>query len=137
LQVTDSQGFWYVADQQMTPGEILVLPGQSLHRITAGNINPAPHSVNPANGQRTQIAFHLHARPSAHLSAAKLHASGRAVPANFLAPITAKEFVEQAIKQGGGSVESSAQGQEVGMLWLPWIAFNLCSNCRTYAVRSL
>jgi isopenicillin N synthase-like dioxygenase len=127
LQVTDSQGFWYVADQQMTPGEILVLPGQSLHRITAGTINPAPHSVNPANGQRTQIAFHLHARPSAHLSAEKLHASGRAVPASFLAPITAKEFVEQAIKQGGGSVETSAQGQEVGMRW---IAFNVCSGCR-------
>ncbi|GAQ91918.1 RING/U-box superfamily protein [Klebsormidium nitens] len=136
LQVSDAQGFWYLADQQLSPGDILVLPGQALHVITAGALNPALHCINPApnpasnsgltpqtvnSGARTQVTFHLNPRPDAQLSAAKLHASGRAVAPAFLQPVIAREFMERAV----GTMADRSQGAEASPLPEPTLRYTL------------
>ncbi|KAL3692789.1 hypothetical protein R1sor_006440 [Riccia sorocarpa] len=100
LQVCDPSGRWFLADNGVGPGDLILLTGKALHHATAGmrkasTYRVVPMSQNHGSGSagRTSLAFRLMPRSNATIDCKPMQEAGHAVPENF-GPISVTAFME-------------------------------------------
>ncbi|CAM6098402.1 unnamed protein product [Calypogeia fissa] len=86
LQVCDPNGNWFLADNTVVPGDLILLTGRALQQATAGLRKASPYRVVPLsqNGPtgstgRTSLAFRLMPRSNATIDSAAVANAGHSV----------------------------------------------------------
>ncbi|XP_024389610.1 uncharacterized protein [Physcomitrium patens] len=102
LQVRDSSGRWYLADNALGPGDLLLLTGKTLEQATAGirractyRVVPVTQTtVNAFSGRcvRTSLAFRLMPRMSATIDCTAVAEAGHVIPDGY-GPIPVQIFL--------------------------------------------
>ncbi|KAK4373478.1 hypothetical protein RND71_008862 [Anisodus tanguticus] len=99
LQVCDPNGRWYLADSDLTPGDLLLLTGKALSHATAG-LRPAAvyrgaadNYVGTTCGGRTSLAFRLIPQSNAILDCSPITAAGHVIPQSYV-PISVSQFMD-------------------------------------------
>ncbi|KAG0562083.1 hypothetical protein M758_9G172900 [Ceratodon purpureus] len=125
LQVLDPSGRWYLADNVMGPGDLLLLTGRTLEHASAGIRRACVYRVVPvtptaANSSlgRTSLAFRLMPRMSATIDCMAVAGAGHIVPDGY-GPIPVQSFLnnviasENSILNGSGlNIEPLASNAE-------------------------
>uniref|UniRef100_A0A7C9E541 PUB 62/63 C-terminal domain-containing protein n=1 Tax=Opuntia streptacantha TaxID=393608 RepID=A0A7C9E541_OPUST len=99
LQVCDPNGRWYLADNGLASGSVLLLTGKALSHATAGlrpaaSYRAAPDiSSGPGCGGRTSLAFRLMPQSSAILDCTPIAAAGHVIPQSYV-PISVSQFMD-------------------------------------------
>lgn len=99
LQVCDPNGRWYLADNGLASGSVLLLTGKALSHATAGlrpaaSYRAAPDmSAGSGCGGRTSLAFRLMPQSNAILDCASIAAAGHVIPQSYV-PISVSQFMD-------------------------------------------
>ncbi|CAM6127631.1 unnamed protein product [Calypogeia fissa] len=90
LRVCDPNGNWFLADNTVGPGDLILLTGRALQQATAGLRKASPYRVVPLsqNGPtgstgRTSLAFRLMPRSNATIDSAPVANAGHSVPDGY------------------------------------------------------
>jgi hypothetical protein len=100
LQVMDPNGCWYLADNAMGPGDLLLLTGRTLEKATAGVRKAAVFRVVPVSatatasfaGSRTSLAFRLMPRMNATIDCKAVAQAGH--PFKGYGPVLVQTFLD-------------------------------------------
>lgn len=99
LQVCDPNSRWYLADNGLASGDLLLLTGKALSHVTGGLRPAATHRPtydyylgNTTMG-RTSLAFRLMPQSSAILDCSPIIAAGHAIPQSYT-PISVSQFLD-------------------------------------------
>ncbi|CAI9106890.1 OLC1v1006135C2 [Oldenlandia corymbosa var. corymbosa] len=100
FQVCDPNGRWYMADNGLIPGELLLLTGKALSHATAG-LRPAAsyrfafeNSSGTSGGERISLAFRLMPQRNAVLDCSPIAAAGHVIPQSYV-PISVTQFMDE------------------------------------------
>lgn len=116
LYVRDPQNRWVLVDNDLGPGDVVVLTGLSLYQATGGYVGPALYKtdlssatactqaaggglVQPSSplGVRCSLTYKLMARASAIIHCSAMAAAGHQIAAPFQAPIAVQGFMQRAV----------------------------------------
>lgn len=103
LQILDPDGRWYLADNAMGPGDLLLLTGRTLEQATAGARRACVYRVVPVTPTtvtsflgRTSLAFRLMPRMSATIDCMAVAEAGHVVPDGY-GPISVQAFLNNVL----------------------------------------
>ncbi|KAL2634972.1 hypothetical protein R1flu_006451 [Riccia fluitans] len=103
LQVCDPSGRWFLADNGVGPGDLILLTGKALQHATAGirkastyRVVPLSQNHGPGSAGRTSLAFRLVPRDNATIDCTPMQEAGHAVPENF-GPISVAAFMDNLL----------------------------------------
>jgi len=129
LQVLDPNGRWYLADNAMGPGDLLLLTGRTLQQATAGLRRACVYRVVPLASPavtsfagRTSLAFRLMPRAGATIDCTAIAETGHLVPEGY-GPIPVQTFLdtvaaaEQTLVVNGtdSSIEPASTNAEISL----------------------
>ncbi|KAG6543369.1 hypothetical protein Mapa_015283 [Marchantia paleacea] len=100
LQVCDPTGRWFLADNGVGPGDLILLTGKALQQATAGirkastyRVVPLPPNHAPGSAGRTSLAFRLMPRSNATIDCTPMQEAGHSVPESYV-PISVSTFMD-------------------------------------------
>ncbi|KAL5993502.1 hypothetical protein ACLOJK_014427 [Asimina triloba] len=99
IQVCDPNGRWYLADNGLGPGDLLLLTGKALSHVTAGLRPAASYRAAPdfysgvATGGRTSLVFKLIPQGNAVLDCSPIAAAGHIIPQSYVR-VSVSQFMD-------------------------------------------
>ncbi|CAH9105054.1 unnamed protein product [Cuscuta europaea] len=99
LQVCDPNSRWYIADNGLASGDLLLLTGKALSHATGGlrpaTIHRATYDYYLGNTTcgRTSLAFRLMPQSNAVLDCSPIKAAGHVIPQSYI-PISVSQFLD-------------------------------------------
>jgi hypothetical protein len=103
LQVCDPNGRWYLADNNLDPGDLLLLTGKALQQATAGlrracvyRVVPVAPTAMPSYLGRTSLAFRLMPRLGVNIDCSAISEAGHVIPEGY-GPISVQAFLDNVM----------------------------------------